>query len=142
MDHHQLRDLLNERPRVAHLDTGGDLSASEARRLACTAGIVPAVLGGASLPLDLGRANRFFTEHQRVALATAYDSCAAIDCDRPFAWAELHHQDPWASGGSTDLHLAVPLCGHHHRRVHDPGYHHRIDTDAGGTKTVTFTRRT
>ncbi len=142
MDHEQLRDLLNERPRLAHLDTGEDLSASEARRLACNAGIVPAVLGGASLPLDLGRANRFFTEHQRVALATAYDSCAAIDCDRPFAWAELHHEEPWALGGSTDLHLAVPLCGHHHRRVHDPGYHHRIDTDSGGIKSVTFTRRT
>jgi hypothetical protein len=135
-------DRLREQVGAAHLDTGVDLSAGEARRLACNAGILPAVLDGASLPLDLGRADRFFTEAQRVALATAYDTCAAADCDRPYAWSELHHEDPWARGGRTDLHLAVPLCGHHHRRIHDARYLHRVDTDSAGTKSVTFTRRT
>jgi hypothetical protein len=100
------------------------------------------VLNGPSLPLDLGRADRFFTEAQRVALATRYDTCAATGCDRPYAWSELHHQDPWARGGSTDLHLAVPLCGYHHRRIHDPRYAHHITTDEAGIKTVTFTLRT
>lgn len=47
---------------------------------------MPAVLGGASLPLDLGPQQRHFTEAQRTALATVYDSCAAKDCDRPYAW--------------------------------------------------------
>jgi hypothetical protein len=135
-------DQLREQVGAAHLDTGADVSAGEARRLACNAGILPAVLGGHSLPIDLGRADRFFTEGQRVALATAYDTCAAVDCDRPYAWSELHHEDPWAQGGRTDLHLAVPLCGHHHRRIHDTHYRHRVDTGARGTKTVTFTRRT
>ncbi len=50
---------------VAHLDTGHDLSAAQARRLACSAGIIPAVLGGASVPLDLGRTTRFFSGRQR-----------------------------------------------------------------------------
>jgi hypothetical protein len=40
------------------VDTGSDLSAGEAGRLACGAGIIPAVYGGASVPLDLGRASR------------------------------------------------------------------------------------
>ncbi|HEV7196958.1 MAG TPA: DUF222 domain-containing protein, partial [Pedococcus sp.] len=55
--HDQLKNQLG----AAHLDTGDDLSASQARRLACNAGVLPAVMGGASLPLDLGRTNRFFT---------------------------------------------------------------------------------
>jgi hypothetical protein len=135
--HEQLKASLG----AAHLDTGHDLSASEARRLACNAGILPAVLGGRSVPLDLGRQERFFTEPQRVALATVYDTCAADGCDRPYAWSELHHEDPWSAGGQTDLDLAVPLCGHHHRRAHDPRYWHRVDTDARGKKSVTYTRR-
>ena len=137
VDHEQLKASLG----TAHLDTGHDLSAGEARRLACNAGIVPAVLGGRSVPLDLGRQERFFTEPQRVALATVYDTCAAEGCDRPYAWSELHHEDPWASGGRTDLALAVPLCGHHHRRAHDPRYWHRVDTDAQGKKSVLYSLR-
>ena len=138
IDHDRLKHQLG----AAHLDTGHHLSASQARRLACNAGILPAVLGTASVPLDLGRQHRFFTEPQRLALATTYDTCAAHGCDRPYAWSELHHQDPWATGGTTDLALAVPLCGHHHRRIHDPHYTHHITTTPGGRKTVTYTRRT
>jgi hypothetical protein len=137
IDHDKLRQSLG----AAQLDTGHDLSAAEVRRLACSAGILPAVLNGTSLPLDLGRANRFFSEAQRVALATTYDECASEGCDRPYAWSELHHEDPWARGGSTDLHLAVPLCRFHHRRAHDPSYDHRIRTDAMGRKSVTYHRR-
>ena len=138
VDHDRLRDSLGG----AHLDTGHDLSASQARRLACNAGILPLVLAGESLPLDLGRTARFFTEHQRVALATRYTECAADGCDRPYAWSELHHQDPWATGGATDLHLAVPLCGFHHRCAHDPKYATTLTTDDVGLKTVTFRLRT
>ena len=137
IDHDQLKNSLG----AAHLDTGHDLSAGQARRIACNAGLIPAVLAGDSLPLDLGRQERFFTEHQRLALATTYDTCTAQACDRPYAWTELHHQDPWAQDGQTNLHLAVPLCGHHHRRIHDPRYHHHIHTDRTGKKTATWDYR-
>ena len=40
---------------VCTLDTGGRITAAEARRLACTAGIIPVVLGGQSQVLDVGR---------------------------------------------------------------------------------------
>jgi hypothetical protein len=134
IDHDRLRDQLG----AAHLDTGHDLSAAETRRLACSAGVLPAILDGSSLPLDLGRTKRFYTESQRVALATTYDRCAAEHCDRPYAWTDLHHEDPWAGGGRTDLHLAVPLCGPDHRRAHDARYEHTITTDATGRKTLAF----
>ena len=138
IDHDRLRESLG----AAHLDTGHDLSAGEARRLACSSGVLPAVLGGGSLPLDLGRSRRFYSEPQRVALATTYDECAAEGCDRPYAWTELHHEDPWEHGGRTDLERAVPVCGADHRRMHDPRYEHRVLTDAAGRKTVSFHRRT
>ncbi len=115
---------------AASTDTGHLMSASAARRIACAADIIPAVLGGPSQILDLGRQNRFFNEHQRTALATLYETCAAADCDRPYAWSELHHEDPWSKGGLTDLDRAIPLCGYHHRKIHDPGYHHHITRKA------------
>ncbi|NLG56216.1 MAG: HNH endonuclease, partial [Rhodococcus sp.] len=137
VEHDNLRDQIG----AAKLDTGHDVSAAEARRIACGAGILPIVLDGQSQILDLGRSSRYFTEAQRTALATRYDECAAEGCDRPYAWTELHHENPWHSSGRTDLELAVPLCGFHHRRMHDPKYITKITTVAG-KKTVTYTRRT
>lgn len=123
-------------------DTGHQLSTSAARRLACNAGILPAVLGGASLPLDLGRQERLFSEAQRVVLATRYTECAALGCDRPYAWTELHHDPPWSRGGPTDLAHAIPLCGAHHRMVHDPAFAHEVAHVEGALKEVRFTMRT
>ncbi len=123
---------------AASTDTGTLLSASAARRIACQAGILPAVLGGPGQILDLGRHHRFFSDPQRTALSVVYDTCAAEGCDRPFAWSELHHQHPWSKGGFTDLDLAIPLCGYHHRLIHDPHHRHHITTDARGAKTVHF----
>jgi hypothetical protein len=117
-------DVLRDALRAAHLDTGGVVSAGEARRLACGARVLPAVLGGASLPLDLGRSARLFSEPQRTALGLAHATCAADGCERPFSWCELHHLRPWSHGGSTDLADAVPLCHFHHQRIHDHRYRH------------------
>lgn len=126
---------------AARTDTGADLSVSAVRRLACAAGILPAVLSGASHIMDLGRTKRLFSEHQRVALATTYQECAAFGCDRPYSWSELHHENPWEHGGKTNLELAVPLCGYHHRRIHDPDYGHQIRRRETGLKVVTCHRR-
>ncbi len=123
--------------KVAGLDTGGDLSAREARRLACGAGLIPTVLNGASQVLDLGRSARLFSEPQRVALGLTHQHCAADGCERPFSWCELHHRKTWASGGTTNLADAVPLCPFHHQRIHDPAYHHIEKPDGG----ITFHRK-
>jgi len=123
---------------AANTDTGTLLSASAARRIACQAGILPAVLGGPGQVLDLGRHHRFFSDPQRTALSVVYDTCAAEGCDRPFAWSELHHRHPWSKGGLTDLDLAIPLCGYHHRLIHDARHPHHITTDSQGAKAVHF----
>lgn len=127
-------------PSDAHHDpcAGEHLSAGEVRRLACNAGIVPAVLGGASEVLDLGRARRLFTAAQRRALLLRDRTCRAVGCDIPGTWAEAHHWLPWSSEGPTDLANGVLLCSHHHHRAHDPG--HRTERLADGD--VRFARRT
>lgn len=132
----QLLDRL-EGAGVATLDTGGRLSAAEARRLACTAGIIPAVLGGTSVPLDLGRRRRFHTEHQRIATQLRDHHCTAQGCDAPPALCHLHHDHPWSHGGPTDLANGRLLCSHHHRRIHDPTYLHERLPDG----TIRFHRR-
>jgi hypothetical protein len=110
---------------AAHLDTGITVSPHNARRLACEAGVVPAVLGGRSEPLDVGREMRLHTAAQRRGLALIHDTCAAEGCTRPFAWCEIHHPHAWAAGGQTSLANGIPLCGWHHHRAHDPTYHVR-----------------
>jgi hypothetical protein len=129
-----LRDGL----KAAGLDTGDKISAGEARRLACNAGLVPAVLGSRSVPVDLGRKARLFTDAQRIAVAAHRQTCAADGCERPVSWCELHHWDPWRRGGASDLRNAVPLCHFHHRRVHDTGFVHARLPDGS----VRFSRRT
>ena len=101
---------------------GERITAGEARRLACNGRILPAVLGGRSEVLDLGRAQRLFTAAQRRALLLRDKTCRAVGCDVPGTRAEAHHWLPWLLGGLTDLDNAVLLCAHHHHRVHDADY--------------------
>jgi len=110
--------------KTAHLDTGEQISAGEARRLACGAAILPAVLDSRSVALDLGRESRLFSQAQRIAVSLRHDTCATDGCQRAFAWCELHHRQPWSHGGKTDLAEAIPLCHWHHQRIHDHAYHH------------------
>ena len=102
--------------------TGDRISASEARRLACNARIIPAVLGGGSLPLDLGRARRLYNATQRLAMAVRDKTCRAEGCDIPADWCEAHHLHPWELGGRTDIEDGVLACSHHHHRFHDTRY--------------------
>jgi hypothetical protein len=75
---------------AATSDTGALISAGTARRIACTADTSPAIFGGPSHVLDLGRQHRFFSDHQRTALAAIYETCSAKECNRPYAWSERH----------------------------------------------------
>lgn len=105
---------------VATLDGGARVSAGEARRLLCRSGVIPAVLGGDSVVLDLGREQRLFDRHQKLALNLKYNGCAAANCDRPPTWTEAHHQEPWHRGGPTDLSNCLPLCPPHHHMADHP----------------------
>ena len=100
---------------------GSDLevSPSAARRLACAAGVIPAILDGRSQVLDLGRRRRLHTKAQRLALAIQQQGyCAAEGCDLPATWADAHHLTAWSAGGKTTTTDGVLLCPRHHTHAH------------------------
>ncbi|WP_246210063.1 HNH endonuclease signature motif containing protein [Nocardioides piscis] len=123
---------------AASLDTGTRISPGHARRLACEAGIIPAVLGGPCEVLDLGRTRRFHTKAQRLAMALRDNGCTAEGCDLPPAACHAHHDHPWSEGGPTNTTTGRLLCHRHHRLIHDPHYD---TTHLPGGK-VAFHRRT
>jgi hypothetical protein len=124
---------------LAELGCADKLTASEVRRLACTAQIIPAVLDGKSEVLDLGRSSRLFRPAQRKAMIIRDRECRAEGCTIPAAWCEAHHWGrPWADGGRTDLKDGVLLCNWHHHRAHDPTY----DSSRMPNGDVRFNRRT
>jgi hypothetical protein len=114
---------------TAVLDTGTEISAGEARRLACNATLLPLVLGGESKVLDLGRGQRLFDRHQRIALGRRDRGCVWPGCDRPQAWCEAHHLQRWSDGGPTDLANGALVCAFHHRLLHGGEWHARMATD-------------
>ena len=87
---------------------------------------------------NAARGQRLFNRSQDIAVNINHATCAGDGCERPMAWSELHHRKAWAAGGRTDLREAVPLCGFHHRRIHDHRYLHRYRSDGS----VTFHQRT
>ncbi|HSJ20509.1 MAG TPA: DUF222 domain-containing protein [Nocardioidaceae bacterium] len=103
---------------TATLDTGTEISYAQLRRLACEAGIIPAVLDGEGQPLDLGREQRLFSRSQRVAMNLRDQGCRAEGCDRPSAWTVAHHLTEWCKGGRTDIADGVMVCDYHHHLIH------------------------
>jgi hypothetical protein len=125
--------------KAASLDTGGRISAGQARRLACRAGIIPVVLGGPSMPLDVGRRRRLHSEYQRIAMGVRDKGCTAAGCDLPPGMTEAHHDEvSWGHGGGTSVEKGRLLCAPHHRKIHDPRFRHSVDANGK----VRFTRRT
>ena len=136
LDHDTLADQVGNRG-VATIDDQ-PISAAAIRRLACTASIIPVVLGGKSEILDLGRSRRLFSRAQRKALCLQHKRCRARGCRVKAAWTEAHHlRRPWSRGGTTDLDDGTLLCCFHHHRAHDPRYETRVRPDGD----LTFHRR-
>jgi hypothetical protein len=132
-------DTLTGGLKAAQLDTGERISPGLARKLACEAGIIPAVLGGPSEVLDVGRKARFHTAPMRIAMTIRDRGCTAEGCDWPPGLCHAHHDDlPWAKGGTTSAKDGRLLCPKHHTRAHDPTF---TMTKLPGGK-VAFTRRT
>jgi hypothetical protein len=117
IDHTTLVSGLHDAGICEYAD-GTALDVATARQMACEANILPVVLGGRGLPLDVGQARRLATVAQRHALAAVHATCAIEGCAVPFDRCEIHHVDPWENGGPTDLANLVPLCSHDHHEVH------------------------
>jgi Domain of unknown function (DUF222)/HNH endonuclease len=118
----------------ATLTTGTPIHPTTARRLACDATLIPAILGTAGEPLDIGRATRVVPSGMRRALTLRDGGCRFPTCDRPSTWCDAHHLQPWAHGGPTRLSNMVLLCRHHHVAVHEGGWTITLDPT---TNTIT-----
>jgi hypothetical protein len=86
--------------------------------------------------LDLGRISRLANRAQRRALHALYPTCAVPGCRVDYRLCRLHHVRWWRHGGRTDLDNLVPLCGVHHRAVHDEGWTLQL----GPRRQLTLTR--
>ncbi len=122
---------------VCEFDDGTDIPVATMRRLACDAHILPVVLGGDGVVLDVGRSRRLATDDQRRALRAMYRTCGIGTCDVPFDRCEMHHVDEWgAHEGDTDLNRLIPSCSRHHHLVHEGGWKLTLDPD---TRELTIT---
>jgi hypothetical protein len=108
---------------------GADLPVETVRRLACEAEILPVVLDGRSVPIDVGRSKRLATVHQRRALEAIHPTCAIPDCEVIFDHCNIHHIDYWENGGLTDLNNMVPLCSRHHHAAHEGGWKLQLNSE-------------
>jgi hypothetical protein len=110
------------------------VSIATAQRLACAAGAVPILFDGGQA-LDVGRAQRTFTERQKVALAARDGGCRFPGCDRPPSWCEAHHAEEWLRDqGETNVDNGILLCRFHHMMIHNQGW--RVEKHADGYTAV------
>jgi len=86
--------------------------------------------------LDLGRTSRVANRAQRRALRGLYATCAIPGCAVHYDRCQLHHVIWWRHGGRTDLANLLPICTHHHHRVHDDGW--QLALGPNRELTVTF----
>ncbi len=107
-------DLLDRAAASGVLMDGTRLSAEELRLLACSADLIPAVLGTASQVLDVGRAHRLAPAALRRVLGLRDGGCAFPGCTPPMRHCDVHHVVPWQLDGPTDRGNTVALCRVHH----------------------------
>ena len=101
-----LDDLRNRtRPGVlvGGVDAGTLLGPDTVHRLACDAGLIPALLDTDGQLLRLGRTRRAFTSAQIRGLWLRDRHCTYPGCHTPATWTDAHHLQHWADGGTTDL---------------------------------------
>ena len=115
---------------------GQPVPVETARRYACDANIIPAVLNSDGMPVDIGRQNRLASRTQRQALRSMYRTCAIEGCDRHFDQCQIHHLLEWEHGGATNLDNLLPVCSFHHHRVHEGRWRLKLEPD---TRQLTVT---
>ena len=115
-------------PELALLGENTHIRPETARRLACDAEIVPALLGSRGEVLDIGRKTRTIPNALRRAVVLRDRHCAHPGCRRRARRGQVHHIVHWADGGETCLENCVLLCSYHHTLVHHSGWEvHMID---------------
>ncbi|MCW4352146.1 HNH endonuclease [Hoyosella sp. YIM 151337] len=124
-----LEQLTGELDAAALVNHDSPIPAGLARRLACDAKIIPAVLGARSEILDLGRAERTSPPGLRRALNLRDKGCVFPGCTRPHRWCHAHHLKYWSRGGATSLANMALLCTYHHTLVHHSDWEIQMGAD-------------
>ena len=62
---------------------------------------------------------RLASRAQRRALRALYPTCAIPGCAVHYDRCKVHHIIWWRNGGRTDLDNLLPVCAHHHTKIHD-----------------------
>jgi hypothetical protein len=129
VDFETLRRRLDEQPTrepdgpdLALLGENTYVRPETARKLACDAELIPAVMGSAGQPLDVGRKHRIVPPHIRRALYLRDHHCAHPGCRRRARKCHAHHVLHWLDGGETCLLNCVLLCSFHHGLQHRSGW--------------------
>jgi hypothetical protein len=95
------------------------ITPTTARRLACDAQIIPAVLNGHNEILNLGRSQRTWTTTQRRAARLRDQHCTFPKCQTGLDRCQLHHINYWTEHhGPTDITNSAHLCHYHHQLIH------------------------
>ncbi|MGH3095382.1 MAG: DUF222 domain-containing protein [Streptosporangiales bacterium] len=113
---------LERRSGLGQLPYGDAVTARAALRMACDAGVVPAVLDHDGEPLSVGRSQRVIGPALRRALEIRDKGCAWPGCDAPPSRCEGHHLRSWLHGGHTSLANTALLCATHHDRADTPDW--------------------
>jgi 5-methylcytosine-specific restriction protein A len=106
------------RPRVQHV---GQVEDDTLRLFACSARFRALLTAPGGAALRLGRGVRLATPGQRAALIARDVGCVVPGCPVPGEACEVHHVQPWADGGSTDIENLALVCSRHHAEVHPHG---------------------
>ena len=106
---------------AAETEWGGLLSSELVQRFLCHSTLRRVVMDERNVLLDLGRRHRVITPRARRALVARDRHCVWPGCDRPVAWCQSHHTNPWRQGGTTDVNHMATLCRRHHTRA-DEGW--------------------
>lgn len=84
----------------------------------CDATVARVLLDAPSHVLDYGRSRRTLPAGVARAVIALDVRCRWPGCDRPPAWCDIHHLDPFAEGGPTSVANHVLLCARHHQLLH------------------------
>jgi len=132
VDHQALVDGVTAAGVRCHSANGDSLPLATVRKLACDASVIPLVMNGDGVPLDIGRKTRTTPEYLRKALIARDQGCVFPGCDYKPGWCEAHHVDYWENGGSTSLDNLVLLCSNHHHVIHQNPWQLKPDLDHPG----------
>lgn len=124
-------DLLGDLAAAGHAIThdGVPISATETRRLACNADLLPVVLGGDGIVLDAGQRRRYASDAQWTVLLGRFGGCVVGECPALPHWCEAHHVVEFPKGGRTAVDQMWLACGHHHGRAHAEGWQSEVVGD-------------